>query len=80
PSMLASKPVDSLNQILDRLGIPNDSFQQRYALAFVVDSTQTQVAEKFAELTADERPVKIFHSLHAARKWLNECATIEPRR
>lgn len=52
----------------------------RGPLAFVVDSMQTQVAEKFAELTADERPVKIFHSLHAARKWLNECATIEPRR
>lgn len=53
----------------------------RGPLAFVVDPNRPDFfSAKFAELTADERPVKIFHSLHAARRWLNENATIEPRR
>jgi len=53
----------------------------RGPLAFVVDPKRPDFfAEKFVELTAGERPVKIFHSLHAARRWLDECATIQPRR
>ncbi len=53
----------------------------RGPLAFVVNPSRPYFfAEKFAELTAGERPVKIFHSLHAARRWLDECAAIEPRR
>lgn len=52
----------------------------RGPLAFVVDPARAQVAEKFAELTTGERPVKVFHSLHAARRWLDECAAIQPRR
>jgi len=49
-------------------------------LAFVVDPGRAHVAEKFAELTAGDRPVKVFHSLHAARRWLDEHSTIELRR
>lgn len=53
----------------------------RGPLAFVVNPNRPDFfAEKFAELTANERPVKIFHSLHAARRWLDECAAIQPRR
>lgn len=52
----------------------------RGPLAFVVDPARARVAEKFAELTTGERPVKVFHSLHAARRWLDECAAIQPRR
>ena len=52
----------------------------RGPLAFVVDPARPQFAEKFAELTGGERPVKVFHSLRAARRWLDECASIEPRR
>jgi hypothetical protein len=53
----------------------------RGPLAFVVDPRRASaVAEKYVELTAGERPVKIFHSLHAARRWLDEHSTIEPRR
>ena len=52
----------------------------RGPLAFVVNPERAQFAEKFAELTADERPVKLFTTLRAARRWLDECATIEPRR
>ena len=52
----------------------------RGPLAFVVDSAGSPVAEKFAELTTGERPVKVFHSLHAARRWLAEISAIQPRR
>jgi hypothetical protein len=52
----------------------------RGPLAFVVDAVGSPVAEKFVELTTGERPVKIFRSLHAARKWLDECSAIQPRR
>ncbi len=53
----------------------------RGPLAFVVNPNRPDFfSRKFAELTADERPVKIFHSLHAARRWLDECAAIQPRR
>lgn len=53
----------------------------RGPLAFVVDPGRASAAaEKYVELTAGERPVKIFHSLHAARRWLDEHSTIEPRR
>jgi hypothetical protein len=52
----------------------------RGPLAFVVDAAGSSVAEKFAELTTGERPVKVFRSLHAARKWLDECSAIMPRR
>ena len=60
-------------------GRPNAA--ARGPLAFVVDPKRAApVAEKYTELTASERPVKIFHSLRAARKWLDEHSTIEPRR
>lgn len=51
----------------------------RGPLAFVVDPARARVAEKFAELTAGERPVKVFQSLHAARRWLDECAAVRLR-
>ncbi len=51
----------------------------RGPLAFVVDSAGSRVAEKFAELTTDERPVQVFRSLHAARRWLDECAAVRLR-
>lgn len=52
----------------------------RGPLAFVVDAAGNRVAEKFAELTTGERPVQVFRSLHAARRWLDEISAIQPRR
>jgi hypothetical protein len=44
----------------------------RGPLAFVVNPGQAaDNAEAFARLTEGERPVKVFHSLHEARKWLD---------
>ena len=45
----------------------------RGPLAFVVSPGQAaDNAEIFARLTEGERPVKVFQSLHQARKWLDE--------
>lgn len=44
----------------------------RGPLAFVVDPRRGEQAQKFAELTAGERPVKVFTSLREARKWVRE--------
>lgn len=50
----------------------------RGPLAFVVDPKRGELAQKFADITADERPVKIFHSLRAARAWVRENTKVDP--
>jgi len=50
----------------------------RGPLAFVVDPKRGEHAEKFAELTADERPVKVFTSLREARAWVRANTKREP--
>jgi hypothetical protein len=42
----------------------------RGPLAFVVDPKRGEQVQKFAEITADERPVKIFTNLRDARAWV----------
>lgn len=44
----------------------------RGPLAFVVDPEREGFAEVFAEATGDDRPIKLFESLHEARRWLAE--------
>jgi hypothetical protein len=44
----------------------------RGPLAFVVDPKRGELPRKFAELTAGERPIKIFHNLREARAWVHE--------
>ena len=44
----------------------------RGPLAFVVDPKRGEIAQKFAEMTAEERPVKVFHTLREARAWVRE--------
>jgi hypothetical protein len=42
----------------------------RGPLAVVADPKRMEVAQTFKALTADDRPVEIFRSIHDARKWL----------
>ncbi len=44
----------------------------RGPLAFVVDPKRGAQAQQFADLTAGERPVKVFTSLREARAWVRE--------
>jgi len=50
----------------------------RGPVAFVVNPQRTGFAEAFAEVTQGERPVQLFSSLHAARRWLKEAAVGVP--
>ncbi len=50
----------------------------RGPLAFIVDPKRGELAHKFAEMTADERPVQVFHSLRAARAWVREHTKVDP--
>jgi len=42
----------------------------RGPLAVVADPNRSELAQTFKALTADDRPVEIFRSIHEARKWL----------
>ena len=54
---------------------------QRGRLAFVVDGKRGEVVRELATETEDgERPVRVFTSLHEARKWLDESHKIELKR
>jgi hypothetical protein len=50
----------------------------RGPLAFVVDPKRGDQARTFADLTADERPVRVFTSLREARKWVRENTKRDP--
>ena len=51
-------------------GHPKD--RSRGPVAFVVNPDRRGFADAFAEVTQGERPIRLFKSLHAARKWLLE--------
>lgn len=42
----------------------------RGPLALVTDGNRGELAQVFKALAADDRPVEVFRSIHAARKWL----------
>lgn len=44
----------------------------RGPVAFIVSPTDEGFAQAFAEITDGDRPVRLFHSLHQARRWLEE--------
>lgn len=39
-------------------------------VAIVVDVKQGEIARVFAQVTGDDRPTRVFHSIHEARSWL----------
>jgi hypothetical protein len=44
----------------------------RGPVAFVVNPSRQGFAEAFADVTQGERPIELFTSLHAARRWLRD--------
>jgi len=42
----------------------------RGPLALVTDANRGELAQVFKALAAEDRPVEVFRSIHAARKWL----------
>jgi hypothetical protein len=52
----------------------------RGPLAFVVDPNRRGFGHDFAEATEEDRPIKLFRSLHDARKWLQQTMDEEQQR
>lgn len=50
---------------------------RRGPVAFVINPDIVGFANVFAEVTEDERPIKLFRSLRDARKWLRAQPTVE---
>lgn len=60
-------------EAMAKLVLAQRTEKPRGPLAFVVSPGQAaENAEVFVKLTEAERPVKVFHSLHEARKWLDQ--------
>ena len=51
----------------------------RGPVAFVVDPARTAFSGSFAEATQGDRPIRLFRSLHEARKWLKENSAVTQR-
>ena len=69
-----TKPMDKAGaQAMANLVLAQRDDRPRGPLAFVVSPGQAaENAETFAKLTEGQRKVKVFQSLHEARKWLEE--------
>jgi hypothetical protein len=67
-SDLTREQVDKIATLLR--GDPKD--RTRGPVAFVVNPDRKGFADAFAEVTQGERPIRLFKSLHSARKWLLE--------
>jgi hypothetical protein len=67
-SGLTAEGLVAFRQRIRDMGLPP---KQRGPIALVTDQELEELARLFAELMGDERPVEVFASIHAARRWLN---------
>jgi hypothetical protein len=58
--------------MLAALARNNAADRTRGPLAFVIDPARGEIVERFVDLTKGERPVRMFRSIHDARRWLDE--------
>lgn len=65
-SDLTREQVEKIAALLR--GDPADT--KRGAVAFVINPNRKGFANAFADVTKGERPVRLFESLHEARRWL----------
>lgn len=72
--------MDRLKALLTFMrGVPKA--EQRGPLAFVVDAGRGDMVRDLVSVTAEgERPIRVFTSLHEARRWLDEIYTIQLKR
>jgi hypothetical protein len=61
--------MEQMERVASRLrgGAPT-----RGAIAFVVDPDRSEAVQTFADATQSDRPVKLFRSIHDARRWIAE--------
>ena len=78
----ANSPAD-MDRLKTLLTLVRTSPQaaQRGPLAFVVDANRGEVVRELMSDTEEgERPVRVFTSLHEARKWLDQVSAIQLKR
>ena len=66
--VLTKEQIDAIAGTLR--GDPNSDM--RGPVAFIVRPDDEGFAKAFAGITEGDRPVRLFHSLHQARRWLEE--------
>jgi hypothetical protein len=66
--VLTKEQIDHIAKTLR--GDPNSDV--RGPVAFIVRPEDEGFAQAFAGITEVDRPVRLFHSLHQARRWLEE--------
>jgi hypothetical protein len=66
--VLSKEQIDAIASTLR--GDPNSDV--RGPVAFIVSPNDEGFAHAFAGITEGDRPVRLFHSLHQARRWLDE--------
>jgi hypothetical protein len=66
--VLTKEQIDAIAETLR--GDPNGDM--RGPVAFIVRPEDEGFAHAFAGITEGDRPVRLFHSLHQARRWLEE--------
>ena len=66
--VLTKQQIDQIAETLR--GDPNSDV--RGPVAFIVRPEDEGFAHAFAGITEGDRPVRLFHSLHQARRWLEE--------
>lgn len=70
---------EQVQKVADLLrGTPEEA--SRGPVAFVVDPGRIDFPHVFADVTQEERPVQLFHSLHEARAWLERARRQPPDR
>ena len=66
--VMTKEQIDAIAKTLR--GDPNSAM--RGPVAFIVRPEDEGFAHAFAGITEGDRPVRLFHSLHQARRWLEE--------
>lgn len=70
---VSGSTIDMSREQVERMAVSlrgEPGAAQRGAIAFVVNPEREGFADLFAEATQGDRPVRLFRSLHDARKWL----------
>jgi riboflavin biosynthesis pyrimidine reductase len=71
-SGLTADDLAAFSEHLHQASLP----RERGPLALVADRQTAPLAELFARLMGDDRSVKVFASIHAARQWLHANSVI----
>lgn len=68
-SGLTAEGLASFRERIRQMALPP---KERGPIALIADKERVGLARLFAQLMGDERPVEVFASIHAARRWLDE--------